>query len=150
MQTCRPTHKQLEKHQETNNNTVTYMVYNTYRTQTANEEVLWDFLSQKDSLIYEMVQWVRTSALKKKSNINYNMLIKSKVAMIHPAGYWQWKLHCCVCGGASHILCSLCASYMTESYKHGLPCYPTIAAQKCPWPPLGSQVAGGAGQNQEA
>lgn len=40
--------------------------------------------------------------------------------------------------------------YHFESYKHCLPCYPTMSAQKCPWHPPGSQVAGGAGQKQEA
>lgn len=51
---------------------------------------------------------------------------------------------------ASHTLGFSLASSMTESYKHCLLCYPTMAAQKCPWHLLGSQVAGGAEQNQEA
>lgn len=51
---------------------------------------------------------------------------------------------------ASHTLGFSLASSMTESYKHCLLCYPTMAAQKCPWHLLDSQVAGGAEQNQEA
>lgn len=38
---------------------------------------------------------------------------------------------------------------MTKSYKYFFLCYPTAAAQKCPGHPSGSQVAGGAGRNQE-
>lgn len=59
----------------------------------------------------------------------------------------------CLCGmqpGTRHTLSFLCCQFYDESYKHCFLCHPTMAAQNCPWHPPGSQVAGGAGQNQEA
>lgn len=57
-----------------------------------------------------------------------------------------------VCGQTTRpVSLQVCSagSGLKESYKHYRPCHPTMSAQKCPWHPAGSQVAGGAGQAQE-
>jgi len=84
----------------------------------------------------------------------FSMELKFEVATVHPVATSDSECSTAVFVVRKQTEPTLwvlsAASSMTESYKHCLPCHPTMAAQKCPWPQAGSQVAGGAGQNQEA